>query len=354
MARNTNASRNSRRGSGNRSQYNRRSSGRKQSSNNQNPGCLPSLAVMTLVVFVATVALFAIALGMLNSGKDKPDNSSSSQTVSNKPSHSTTIVTFEEDEDISSEEVSSEEVSSAISQPSFEGTWKKTDVYETAKATLTISEQTDDGFEFTFKIWANSKTSSISGTASFTKAKVAVYKKGKASLTFEYGSKYLSVYHSGTNSALGFSDAVTIDGKLTKGTPNYYKKEETNTYDYNAYKSSAVVKALKSTLSAGDYELYQELMSKGLKSPVAYERTVDKNGKKINVDSELKCVKYYAHLNNIGMNMILICSNNGKIYVLFYDAEEMRYYTNDKNYASKMPKSFQTTAQSTGLTPIFK
>lgn len=357
MAGYNNGNRSSVRGTGNRP-GSRSSSGRNQSSRNQNSGCLPSLAVTALVVVIATAILFAVAFSMLNAGSNKDRDVSSSPIVSDTNSQSTTIVKFEDDEEVSSEEVSSEEVSSdvssTVSHPAFEGTWKKTDVYETAKATITISNQTDEGFDFTFKIWANSKTSSISGTAEFTKVKVAVYTKGKATITFEYGSKYLSVYHSGSNSTLGFTDTVTIDGKFTKGTPNYYKKEDSNTYDYDVYKSSAVVKALKSTLSADDYELYQEMMSKGLKSPIAYERTVDKNGKKINVDSELKCVKYYANLSTIGMDMILICSNSGKIYVLFYDAEEMRYYTNDKNYASKMPKSFQTTAQSTGMTPIYK
>ena len=344
MARNTNGYRNSGR----------------RSAAKQNQGCLPSLAVTALAVFIGTVILFVAAFSMLNNGgKKNENNTSSAQNISNTDISSATIVPFDDTDEVSSDEVSSDEissddVSSAVNHPSFKGTWQKTDVYENAKATITISNQTDDGFDFTFKIWANSKTSSISGTASFTKTNAAVYKNGNASITFEYGTKYLSVYHSGSNSALGFSSAAVIDGKFTKGTPNYYKAEETNTYDYDVYKSAAVVKALKATLSANDYELYQEMMSKGLKSPIPYERTVDKNGKKINVDSELHCVKYYSNLSTIGMNMIFICSNSGKIYVLFYDADEMRYYTNDKNYASKMPKSFQTTAESTGMTPIYK
>lgn len=349
------------------SNYNRRSSGRsgsrnynrRRSSRSNKAGCFSSLVVITLTIFIATVVLFAIAIAMLkagqneNNGHENVSSSLSSQVSSNQD----TVVPFDDEtssDEVSSEEVSSEEVSSEPSHPSFEGIWKKTNVYESAKATLTISKQTDDGFSFTLKIWGSGTTSSISGTASFTKEKIAVYKKSSASLTFDYGSKYLSVYHSGTNKALGLSSKVTIDGKFTKGTPNYYEEEEVNNYDYNVYKASKVVKALKSTLSADDYELYTELMEKGLMSPIAYERTVDKNGKKINVDTQLKQVKYYANLNSIGMNMIMICSNSGKIYVLFYDVEEMRYYTNDKSYASKMPKSFQDVADSKGMKPIFK
>lgn len=348
MARNSNYSRSSSGRSGSR-QYNRRSSsGRKKNSG------FSSLVVITLTIFIATVVLFAVAINMLMSNKDKntDDVSSSSSQVS---SSANTVIPFDDTSDeASSEDISSEDVSSESSHPSFEGTWKKTDVYESAKATLKISDQTEDGFTFTFKIWNGDTTSSISGTATFTKQKVAVYKKSSATLTFDYGSKYLSVYHSGTNKALGFSTSVTIDGKFTQGTPNYYTEKETNTYDYNVYKSSKVVKALKSTLSSDDYELYTELMEKGLKSPIPYERTVDKNGNKINVDTELKQVKYYANLSNIGMDMIFICSNSGKIYVLFYDVEEMRYYTNDQSYSSKMPKSFQDVADSKGMKPIFK
>lgn len=349
MARNSNYSRSNSRRSGSRKSRRRRSSSR-----SNNGGCLSSLVVITLTIFIATVILFAIALSMLTSNKNKDSDAVSSDTSSQVPSIEDTVIPFDDTSDEVSSEVSSEEVSSESAHPSFEGTWKKTNVYESAKATLKISDQTDDDFSFTFKIWNGDTTSSISGTASFTKEKIAVYKKGSSTLTFDYGSKYLSVYHSGTNKALGFSTSVTIDGKFTQGTPNYYKEEETNTYDYNVYKSSAVVKALKSTLSADDYELYTELMEKGLRSPIPLERTVDKNGNKINVDTQLKQVKYYANLSSIGTDMIFICSGSGKIYVLLYDVEEMRYYTNDKAYASKMPKSFQDVADSKGMKPIFK
>jgi hypothetical protein len=219
---------------------------------------------------------------------------------------------------------------------------------------LTISRQDNESFDFTLKIWNGDKSESVSGTASYTGENTAVFKQDTASITFDYGTKYLSVYHTGQNSALGFSTSVTIDGKFTTGTPNYYKEEQSNNYDYNTYKSDAVVKALKSTLSSDDYSLYTDMMSKGLMSPIPYERTSDKNGKNVNVDAELDCVKYYAAMSNLGTNMVMICSNTGKIYLIFYDAYEMRYYTNDSNYSSKMPKSFQTIADAKGIKPIYK
>ena len=115
-----------------------------------------------------------------------------------------------------------------------------------------------------------------------------------------------------------------------------------------------MVKALSATLSAEDYALYREMMDKGLKSPIPYERTLDKNGKKVNVDTQLNAVKYYAYLSSIAADMIFICSNDAKIYVLFYDTEEMRYYTNDKAYATQMPASFQAVEKANNQKAVFK
>lgn len=335
---------------GNRRQYSSRQANNLQQNNSRKKkSASSSFIFMTIAVIIIAIVFFSVAIAMLNSANKDKNNSVSSDTSSNSVSQTDTIISFEDD--VSSEEP---EVYSDAAHPIFQGTWQKTNVYETEKATIIVSRQDNESFDFTFTIFADGKSESISGTASYTGENTAVFTKDPASITFDYGTQYLSVYHTGQNSTLGFSSSVTIDGKFTTGTPNYYKKEETNNYDYNAYKSSAVVKALESTLSADDYSLYTDLMNTGLMSPIPYERTVDKNGKNVNVDAELKCVKYYAVNNNLGINMVMICSNSGKIYVLFYDMYEMRYYTNDKNYSSKMPDSFQTIADSKGMNPIYK
>ena len=196
------------------------------------------------------------------------------------------------------------------------------------------------------------KTASVSGTAYFTGSHSAAYTQGLASITFERGTQYISIYHAGDNADLGLPDNFKTDGKYTTGTPNYYQIEQTGSYDYDVYKSDAVVKALAATLSADDYALYRQMMSEGLQSPIAYERTVDKNGKKVNVDAELNCVKYYANLTSVGMDMIFICSDKGKIYVLFYDSAQIRYYTNDKAYSTKLPSAFQAVATAKKMTPV--
>lgn len=306
-----------------------------------------SFVFIIIAIIIIALIFFAIALTIFKSNTN--DNNAAPIVSSSTASPTDIIINFDEDE--SSEEP---EVYSDVAHPVFQGTWQKTNVYESQKATLTVSRQDNESFDFTLKIWSNDKSESISGTASYTGENTAVFKKDSASITFDYGTLYLSIYHTGQNSTLGFSSSVTIDGKFTSGTPNYYKEAETNNYDYNVYKSDAVVEALESTLSADDYSLYTDMMETGLMSPIPYERTVDKNGKNVNVDTELDCVKYYANISNLGMNMVMICSNSGKIYVLFYSADEMRYYTNDKNYSSKMPESFQNIADSKGIKPTFK
>ena len=297
---------------------------------------------------VIGLVIFSVAITMLTGG-DKGGQGSDKGAqlyVSDSTAQDSTVIAFD-DADVSSEDLTN------LEKADFTGTWNKTEVYESEKATLTITDQNEVGFSFTMKIWNAKKTASVSGTAYFTGSNSASYVKDLSSITFERGTQYISVYHIGNNSDFGISDGFNTDGRYTTGTPKYYETNEVSGYDYNLYKSDNIVNVLSSTLSADDYELYKEMMDKGLQSPIAYERTLDKNGKKVNVDAELNCVKYYAHLNSTGSDMIFICSNDGRIYVLFYDSEQMRYYTNDKSYSKKMPGAFQAVATAKKMTPKY-
>lgn len=310
---------------------------------------------MYVTITIVTLAIISLAVALTISGGKKSKKNRSTdpnQTSSVTVSDGNMIVDFDDTE---SDDLSSAPVSSQITYVSFLGKWQKTEVYESKKATLSVTMQYDDSFEFTLKMWDSDKTATISGTAFYSDENIAVYTPKKSvSLTFEKGTQYVSVYHTGKNASFGIGDSFEIDGKYTSGEPQYIKQDKTGGYDYNIYQSDAVVSALSSTLSAEDYALYTEMMSKGLKSPIAYERTLDKNGKKVNVDAELDAVKYYAHLTSIGADMIFICSNDAKIYVLFYDTNEMRYYTNDPEYETSMPASFQAVANANHLQPLYR
>ena len=308
-----------------------------------------AIAVITLIVSIS-----------FNSNRsNNRDDTYDDNTTSQSDINGATIIDVPDDDTDQSEE---ENTSSQFETQSFVGTWYKTDVTESKKAVFTVTMQYIDSFEFRLETWNGTKSAVISGTAFYTDETHADYTpKRKVKITFERGADYVNITHSGSNSSFGIGSSFTIDGHFTEQEPDYIIPSETSsesveavTYDYNVYKSEAVVNALQKTLHSEDYALYKEMMEKGLKSPIDYERTKDKNGRLVNVDAELNAVKYYAHLSSNGYDMIFICSDNANIYVLFYNSEEIIYYTNDKNYSSSMPVSFQAVAKAKDIKPTYR
>ena len=306
------------------------------------------------VTAIAVIALIISVLANSNNTKNQSQPSGDNFT-SSSDRNGTTIVDVEDDE--LPDEYDSMD-SSAPAVQSFVGMWYKTNVTESQKAELTVTLQYSDSFEFRLETWNGSKSAVIKGTAFYTDETHAEYSpKKKVKLTFERGIDNVVVTHTGSNSSLGIGKDYLIDGNFTEQAPTYTDESNTSSettvaYDYNIYQSDAVVEALQQTLRSDDYALYKDMMKNGLKSPINYERTKDKNGKLINVDAELNAVKYYAHLN--GNDMIFICSEKADIYVLFYNSDEIIYYTNDSHYSFTMPASFQAVAQSKGIKPTFR
>ena len=306
------------------------------------------------VTAIAVIALIISVLANSNNTKNQSQPSGDNFT-SSSDRNGTTIVDVEDDE--LPDEYDSMD-SSAPAVQSFVGMWYKTNVTESQKAELTVTLQYSDSFEFRLETWNGSKSAVIKGTAFYTDETHAEYSpKKKVKLTFERGIDNVVVTHTGSNSSLGIGKDYLIDGNFTEQAPTYTDESNTSSettvaYDYNIYQSDAVVEALQQTLRSDDYALYKDMMKNGLKSPINYERTKDKNGKLINVDAELNAVKYYAHVN--GNDMIFICSEKADIYVLFYNSDEIIYYTNDSHYSFTMPASFQAVAQSKGIKPTFR
>ena len=252
-------------------------------------------------------------------------------------------------------EVVDDPASSTMNVQRFEGTWYKSDVDEPQKAIFFVSMQFNDCFEFRLEIWNGSESAVISDTAFYTDETHAEFSpKKKTAITFERGADYVSITHKGKNSDFGIGSQYVIDGRFTEEEPAYAVESNAGaSYDYYVYQREDVKSALAETLPPKDYALYLEMMKNGLKSPIDYERTTDKNGNLVNVDTELNAVKYYAHLSN-GYDMIFICSDKADIYLLFYNSEEIVYCTNDKNYYKKMPKAFQSVADAKNMKPIFR
>ncbi len=302
---------------------------------------------------VTAIAVIALILSISLGGKKNRSHRDADLTddfSGGSYESQTQIVDFPEDD-----EESDDTVSSKTEIKSFIGTWYKQDAAASQKAVLTVTMQYEDSFEFRLEIWNGKESAVINATAFYSDETTAEYApKKKAKLTLQYDTDHVSITHTGKNSAFGIGDDYVIDGQFTEQEPDYPEESTEVTYDYDIYRSDKVVQALKDTLSSDDYALYQDMMKNGLNSPINYERTLDKNGRQVNVDSELNAVKYYAHLSSTGTDMIFICSEDAKIYLLFYNSEEIIYCTNDKSYSSKMPASFQAVAKAKNIKPTFR
>ena len=300
-----------------------------------------------IVLAVAAVAVIALLFSVFSNGNKQKNQGSSNMAehvTSQADYNDTSIVDFPEDETESDTSV-------------LVGTWYKNDVSESQKSVLTVNMHmdSDSSFEFRLEIWNGTNSVSITGTAVYTDETTAEFSpKENAKLVLQYDTDRITITHTGKNSAYGIKDKYSIDGKFTKEEPKYAAEESKTSYDYDIYQSDKIVQAMTDTLSSQDYALYKDMMKNGLKSPIDYERTLDKNGKQVNVDAELDAVKYYAHLSSTGSDMIFICSEDAKFYLLFYSNDEIVYCTNDKNYSSKMPASFQAVAKAKNIKPTFR
>ena len=313
---------------------------------------LPVSVFFGIGVTVMAVMILIISISIdSNKSKNRAQSYADSETSPSDINGATIVEVPDDDEN----DPDGNTDSSRLVTQSFIGLWYKTDVDEANKATFTVTMQYVDSFEFRMDIWNGTKSAAISGTAFYTDETHADYTpKKNAKIVFERGADYVNVTHTGSNSSFGVSTNFMIDGKFTEQEPDYPVESQAPAYDYYLYQSPEIVQALTETLNADDYALYRDMMENGLNSPIDYERTTDKNGNPVNVDAELNAVKYYAHLSSNASDMIFICSENANIYVLFYNSEEIVYYTNDKNYSTKMPTAFQAVAKAKNIKPTFR
>ena len=315
----------------------------------------PITFYLGIAITIITVIILIISI-IINSNKPKHRQSGADDYTSDSDITDAMIVDVSEDP----EEID-EDVSSQIAYKSFVGTWYKADVEKSQKAILTVTSQFQDGFEFKLEIWNGSESTILKDTAFYSSDKSSEEKtfaefspKKKTTMTFIYSEDNIVISHTGKNSAYGINDKFMIDGKFTADEPEYSENTVDTKYDFNLYKSDLINSTLKDNLSAEDYELYQNMMKNGLKSPIDYERTTDVNGNLVNVDSELNAVKYYAYLSDLATDMIFICTDDGMFYLLFYNSEEVIYCSNDSNYSANMPQSFQSVAKTLGIKPTFR
>lgn len=304
-----------------------------------------AMLAIALVLAVVVVAGCAIYLSQWMK-KDPVINSSSDQGESSQISSVEQISS--EDGSSSSEEASSEVSSSDA--PDYQGTWKRTGVVESKKATLEISSQDDFGFDFSISASASDGSGKVSGHAYFSDDDTASYKSGSAKISFKLQGSELLVTHSGKLSQLGCSGSADYDGTYTTGRVSYIDEKIENELDFNLYKESRIKDALKKCMSADDYEILSvTLTDSNIRVYQSDEYTYDKNGKGINVDKQINAIKYYADYAPAGYHALLIATDDAKVYVAVVDFDGMRYYTNDSKYKSQAPSTFKTAADNYGV-----
>lgn len=232
-----------------------------------------------------------------------------------------------------------------------DGEYKMTSIKKADAATLTISAQNETSFSF--KLAGPKGT--ISGSAYFTGSNKAFYEGAAGGLGFTFASGGIDVYQDGAIEELG---GAKPDGRYIKGEPTYIDEQvEQNNFDIDLRNSQPVKKALIEIMSKDDYNRMEYLF--GLYEDgngVVYSTgspTYDKNGNKINVDGEIGAIKYYAFEQGTGQELVLICTNDAKVYIGISDGAEYRYYTNDPAYKNKAPASISGQANTKNMTLVF-
>lgn len=342
----------SRTGSG-RSSSRSSTSSRSRSNSSAQSQTLDGKSLLALAAFI--IAIVALVLVLREVGKDEgagPDvYIDPASTISQEDSLTSFIEPDTESEtesDVVSEENSSSEESSSSQAPAYDysGTYQRTLVAKEDASKLVLSNPTADGFDFTLQLYSVN----ISGTARYSSGKKAKYSSNGATISFEFSSGKVTLTQSGEVGNLGLSSSKSVDGQYITGVVSYLEDVAAQSpYVKDLRKSTMITSALKSTLTADDYEFVKRLFDKG-NTPVysGSELDYDKDGNEINVDRELDAIKYYAFINGEG-ETILICTNDGKIYCGVSDLMDMRYYTNDSSRKDNPPVSIKNTAIAKGL-----
>lgn len=210
-------------------------------------------------------------------------------------------------------------------QANFTGEWHRTNIVMANSGTITIKNQTDESFDFSFDGLYGANSGAIDGTA-------VIAEENRAE--FEYASEYDETAFvkvefvlendslrvnltDGSESALGFGHNVSIEGEYTRSEPIYL----------NADIVSAILPTdeIKEKMCALLGEDVYEQMIFVIEHGVSYQ-----------VDG----LTYSGFLSGAGEGVDLLIKDD-KIYCLGYglDADGLVYklYTNDKDYQDKLP-----------------
>jgi hypothetical protein len=205
----------------------------------------------------------------------------------------------------------------------FTGVWHRTNIEKTYQATIVITNQTKNSFDFEFMGFAGGNTGELSATAIFTGNNKAVckYKDEYHSLKVEFILKggVLEV-QSSMEDALGFFGVgVIIDGEYIKGEPAYANANIVN----EILGSGDTLGKVKKLLGKDAFDVLVNVMEDGSR-----------------YDSD--DLTYTGSILGAGRGVDLLVSGD-KLYCLIYDIysedEDPGYtfYTNDSKYSKDLP-----------------
>lgn len=230
------------------------------------------------------------------------------------------------------EDVTNKENESKVSEneaetaKDYEGEWHRTNTHSSTYATITISNVTDDGFDFEGYFQSYGNMGQEEGRALFTEENVAVYTQeatdysDEAYIYFTISGGDLEIFSEGNLTGMG--NHVFADGIYTTGEPIYSNANvlsETYTDDE--------LQAIKDMLSEDDYTNgFIDNTESGIVTSEQVTMYDGTSAKHVN--------SFFPGLANfVGYDLLI--TEDGKIYYIHVDRG---FATNDPNYlGEEMP-----------------
>lgn len=212
-----------------------------------------------------------------------------------------------------------------IATDNFVGEWHRTNTYKAYSGTITITNQTDTSFDFSFYGIYGANSGSINGTAVITDKNTAEFQYTPeynkiiyAKVDFVVADNNLQVkLTDGSKEALGFGNNVSIDGEYTTTDPTYI-----DTDIINEVLPNDELKEKVCTLLGQD--VYDQMVF------------VIENGVRYQMDG----LTYSGFISGAGQGVDLLIKDD-KIYCLGYgldaDGPVYKLYTNDNAYQDRLP-----------------
>lgn len=205
---------------------------------------------------------------------------------------------------------------SPITQDSFVGTWKRTNVESSMPSTINIDNVTKDGFDFTVESLFWSHNGFFSGKAKFitdNKA-VCVELENEETINIEFLLKdnVLTIPQFDNEASLPLGADVTICGDYVRENPQYTNR---NNY-FLIVPNEEIERIISSLMDKDTYSYFNNAANDGYITQTKIE----------------KYLLYHIETLTIGGFTVDIILTDNNIVYIWCGFNESEFYTNDKNY----------------------